>query len=309
MFRKIAPLLSATFLLVAACATEADDASREVRTDEESREAPGEAAVSALRAAPDAVTEAGTAGFEMVMEGTVQGQSFEFTATGAVDGAAEQMSMEMDIGAMLEEMAEAEGEPLPPGFSDPWLMVADGSTMYMQAPIFEMLGVDGWISMTPEDLGSSSEAMGLGPGAYDFTQTLDVLRGVTGEPELVGREEVRGVPTRHFEASMNLAQALEDAPADQREQLETAFEQLGGGDDLGDVDIPVDVWIDGDDLPRRLRMDMGSMFAAAGMGGGDMTMTMEMFDYGEPVEIEVPSPDEVTPYSEALGGFGAADGS
>jgi hypothetical protein len=213
--------------------------------------------------------------------------------------------MEMDLGEMLEEMAAAEGQSLPPGFSDPWLMVGDGSTMYLRAPIFEMIGVDGWISMTPEDLGSSAEAMGLGAGAYDFTRTLDLLRGVTGEPEVVGREEVRGVRTRHYEATMNLGRALEEAPAEQREQLEVAFEQLGGGDDLDDVDIEVDVWIDRDELPRRLAMDMGSMFDAAGLGGGEMRMTLEMFDWGDPVDIEVPPAGEVTPFSEALGGLGA----
>ncbi len=301
MIRKIALVVSAPLLLVAACAKESDESGVEVKT--------GDAAVSALRAAPDAVAEAGTAAFEMVMEGSTQGESFEFTATGVVDGAAEQMSMEMDMGAMIEELAAAQGESVPPGFSGPWLMVADGSTMYMKVPFLEMLGVDGWVSMTPEDMGTSAEAMGLGAGAYDFTQTLESLRGVTGEPDALGEEEVRGVETTHYRATMNLAQALEDAPAAQREQLETAFEQLGGGEELADVDVPVDVWIDGDDLPRRLRLDMGSMFAAAGVGSGDMTMTMEMFDYGEPVEIDVPAAAEVTPFSEALGGLGSSTGS
>ena len=301
MFRKIALVLSAPLLLVTACAKEGEEGSVEVKT--------GDAAVSALRAAPDAVADAGTAAFEMVMEGSMQGQSFEFSATGAVDAAAEQMTMEMDIGRMIEELAEAEGQPVPPGFSDPWQVVADGEAMYMQAPFFEMLGVEGWISMTPEDMGTSAEAMGLGAGAYDFTQTLESLRGVTGEPEAVGQEDVRGVETTHYEATMNLAEALDQAPAEQREQLEAAFEQLGGGKELADVELPVDVWIDADNLPRRLRMDMGAMFAAAGTGDGEMSMTMEMFDYGEPVEIDVPSAEEVTPFKEALGGFGGGTGS
>ena len=33
-------------------------------------------------------------------------------------------------------------------------------------------------------------------------------------------------------------------------------------------------------------------------------MTMELFDYGEPVDIVIPSADEVTPFSEVMGGFG-----
>jgi hypothetical protein len=297
MFQKVALVLAAPLLLVAACADEADQEGLQVKT--------GGAAVSALRAAPDAVAEAGTARVEVVMDMTMMGDSFEITATGAIDAAAEQMRMEMDMGALFDQLAESTGEAVPPGLAGPMEMVADGSTLYMRAPMFSMMGVDGWISMSPEDLGTTAEGLGLGAGAYDFTQTLESLRGVDGEPEVVGQEEVRGVETTHYRATMDLAQALEEAPAEQREQLEAAFEQLGGGKDLGDVDVPVDVWIDADDLPRRMRMDMGSLFAAAGMAGGEATMTMDLFDYGEPADIQVPSPGEVTPIDEA---FGALDG-
>ena len=310
MLRKTALLLSALLFFATACAEESDDAGLDVEAGEARSEEEVDAdPVRALRAAPDAVTEAGTAAFEMVMEGSMQGQAFEFTATGVVDGTAEQMSMEMDLSEMMESLAEAEGQQLPPSFSEPWRMVADGDTMYVQAPMFEMLGIEGWISMTPEDMGTSADAMGLGAGAYDFTQTLESLRGVTGDPERVGEDEVRGVEATHYEATMNLGEALEQAPEEQREQLEAAFDQLGGGEELDEVDIPVDVWIDDDDLPRRLQMDMGSMFAAAGMASGEMTMTIEMFDYGEPVDIVVPSPDEVTSFAEALGGRAGVGGS
>ncbi len=292
MFRKVALVLAAPLLVVTACAQEGDgEAAVEVKT--------GAAAVSALRAAPDAVAEAGAAQFEMVIAGLMRGESFEITATGGIDGEAEQMEMAMDMGAMLEQLAEAEGETLPAGLSEPWQVVADGSTMYMRAPVFEMMGIDGWISLTPEDLGTSSEGMGLGAGAYDFTKTLDSLRGVTGEPDVVGEEEVRGVATTHYRATMDLAEALEQAPDDQREQVEAALEQLGDGEGLSDVEVPVDIWIDADDLPRRMRMDMGSFLGAAGMSGGEMTMTMELFAYGEAVDIEVPSADDVTSLSEA----------
>jgi hypothetical protein len=301
MFRRAAGLLAAPLLLITACANEADEGAIEVRT--------GAEAVSALRSAPDAVTDAGTARVELVMEMSFDGHSTELTATGAVDRAAQQMSVEMDMGAVLREAAAADGEELPAGFDGPWEMVADGSTMYVRAPVFELLGASGWLSLDPEDLGTTAEAMGLGAGSFDFTQTLESLRGVVGEPEVVGEEDVRGVPTTHYHASMDLSEALDHAPAAQREELEAAFEQLASSDGLDDADVPVDIWIDEDDLPRRMRMEMDSMFAALGMGDGSMTMTMEWFDFGEAVDITVPSADEVTPMTEALGGLGAGLGS
>ncbi len=301
MSRKLALVLSAPLLLTAACADEADEGSLEVRT--------GEAAVSALRAAPDAVADAGTAQVEVVMAMTMMGEDVEITAAGSVDRAAQQMAMEMDMGALFDQIAESTGEDLPEGLGGAFQMVADGATFYMRAPMFEMMGVDGWISMTPEDLGSTAQGLGFGPGAYDFSQTLETLRGVDGDPDVIGEEDVRGVATTHYRASMNLARALEEVPADQRDQVEAAFEQLGGGDDLDEVDIPVDVWVDADDLPRRMRIDMGSLLGAPGMGEGGATMTMEMFGYGEPVDIDVPSADEVVPIEEALSGLGAGFGS
>ena len=301
MFRKVLAAAGVSLLLVAACADEGEPGALEVKT--------GAAAVSALQGAPDAVAAAGTARFEMVMDMTLEGESAEMVATGAIDRAAEQMQMELDMGSMFEALAAAEGEPLPPGFSEPWEMVADGSTFYLRAPIFELAGVDGWLSMTPEDLGTSAGAMGFGGGAYDFTQTLEALRGAAGEPEVVGEEDVRGVATTRYRLDLDLAEAIASAPEEQREQLEAAFEQMGGSADLAAGVIPVEAWVDEDDLPRRIRMDMTSMLRTMGQGEGSVTMTMDFFDFGDDVAIEVPSADEVTSFREAMGGFGSTLGS
>jgi len=299
MLRKLAAL--AVVPLVAACATEATDAALEVKT--------GDAAVSALRAVPDAVTDAGTARAEMVVAMSVEGEAMEMVARGAIDRAARQMHVELDMGALFGQIAGASDDPLPAGVDEPWEMVADGSTFYMRAPVFEMFGVSGWLSMTPEDLGTMGNQLGFGIGSFDLSQTLDALRGVTGDPEVVGKEEVRGVATTHYRASVDLAEALEQAPAEQRERLEAAFEQLDATGGLGEAEVPVDVWIDDDDLPRRMQLEMSSMFAALGLGDASLTMTMDWFDYGEPVTIEIPSADEVTPVDEALGGLGTGFGS
>ena len=64
---------------------------------------------SALQAAPDAVADAGTGRFEMVMEMTVMGEPLELVATGAYDADAQQMSMSMDMGAMFEQLAGRHG--------------------------------------------------------------------------------------------------------------------------------------------------------------------------------------------------------
>jgi hypothetical protein len=52
-------------------------------------------------------------------------------------------------------------------------------------------------------------------------------------------------------------------------------------------------------------VDLGAVAATAMGAGGTATMTMELFDYGQDVQIDVPDASETTPISDVLGAFGA----
>ena len=223
------------------------------------------------------------------MEVSLEGETFEVVGTGAYDADNQRMTMEMDLGSALGGLGAA-GEGAP---DEPMQMVVDGSTVYLRAPLFELLGgEDTWLSLSAEDLGGTASDLGLGSGSYDPSKILDSLRGVTGEPEAVGTESVRGVETTRYTADLDLAEAVDAAPEDQREMIEAQLDQLG------ETSISVDVWVDDDGLVRRMQLDMG------GMLGGTATLTIELFDYGQPVDIEVPSPDDVRSLTDGLGIFG-----
>ncbi len=66
--------------------------------------------------------------------------------------------------------------------------------------------------------------------------------------------------------------------------------------------------MDADGLPRRFSLTFDDLAAEQLSEDGTMAMTMEFFDYGEPVSIDVPSPDEVTPFSDVMGGLGGLGG-
>jgi hypothetical protein len=290
VFRKLTPALLAPLLLVAACATESEEGTVVLQTG---------AAVDALRAAPEAVTEAGTAAFEMTMTMSAAGERYELTATGAADAAAGQVEMEMDLGSMLSGLAEASGETIPQGLDEPIRFVIDGTTVYLRMPILDVLtGSSNWLSASPEDLGQDAGSLGLGAGAFDPAALLDVLRGVADDVTEAGTDTVRGVATTKYTATISLADALAQAPADQRERLQAQLDQLGT-----DASMPVTVWVDEDGLPRRMTMDLTGL---AGPGtdaeGAAVAITIEYFDYGEPVDIQIPPADEVTPFGEVLGG-------
>jgi hypothetical protein len=297
MFRKLVLALAAPLLLIAGCASESDGGGLEVQT--------GAAAVAELRGAPDAASEAGTAAFEMVMTMTglpgLGEDAVELTATGSFDADAQQMAMEMDLGAMFEGLAEATGETVPPEMAQPVRFVADGTTFYLRIPILDALtGSSGWLSMSADDLGQSAGSLGLGAGAFDPSKMLEVLRGTSDDVQPDGQEDVRGVATTKYTATVNMADALESVPADQRDELEAQLDQLGAGD----ADIPIEIWVDADGLPRRFSLTFGDLAAEQLSDDGTMAMTMEFFDYGEPVSIELPSPDDVTPFRDVMGGLG-----
>jgi hypothetical protein len=290
MHRTLISSLLVPLLLTAACASAADDASVEAGA--------GPDAVATLHAVPDAAVDAGTGAFEMVLDVDIGGQSFAMQGSGAYDRGSDRLRMEMDLGALFEDLAIVSDGHLPAGFDEPVQVVADGSTMYLRAPLFDLIG-GGWVSVAATDLGATGSG---GLGSYDPVQILEALRGVAGEPEVVGTEPVRGVETTRYSATADVARALEAVPEEQRARLEAQLDQLG------DTTIPIDVWVDGDGLPRRVRVDMAASYAAMGLDDASAVLTVELFDYGTPVVIDVPAADEVTPLGDDIGGLGAVAG-
>jgi hypothetical protein len=290
MYRKLAVALVAPLVLSAgACAKQSDETT--VLT--------GANAVAALRAAPDAAAEAGSGRFEMAISFAGPDGSFDIVATGGYSG--DQMTMEMDLGSAIAGLADASDESVPAGLDEPMQIVIDGTTAYLRIPMIqELTGSSGWLTATPEDLGAAGGSFGIGSGTSDPAQMLEALRGVAGDIEEKGPDTIRGVPTTRFGATIDLAKALAEAPPDQRKMLETQLK----GIDASLARVPVDVWVDGDNLARRMVLDLGDVAAQAMGAGATATMTIDFFDYGEPVEVVVPDPSETTPFSEVFGGLG-----
>ena len=289
MFRQLIPALAAPLLLASACAKEASIDS--IRVEAASP-------IEALRAAPDRAHDASTARVEMTFTIGDAEREVSFGGEGSYDAAAGRMSLTFDLGGMSDALAQT-GEVLPSGFDEPLEIVVDGDATYLRVPMLEGLtGATGWLSLSVDDLSQAGGTLGLPGGSTDPLQILEALRGV-GNVEEVGSEDVRGVPTTRYEATIDLATALAQAPAEQRDHLEA---QLGELDATLD-ELPVSTWIDADGLVRRLQIALGAGTIGA---AGPVTMVVELFDYGEPVDIVVPAPEDVTPFGDVLGSFSGA---
>ena len=181
-------------------------------------------------------------------------------------------------------------------------MVFAGTTYFMQSDLFgaELPDDAEWVSFDLSEVteGSGIDLGGLASqGANDPTNALDALEGVSRRTVVeVGDEEVRGVSTTHYTATIDMEEAYQ-AAQDAAEEAgtdgpiidEEQFDEFVAA--YGDAPVETDIWIDDDGLVRRQTMVIEVM-------GQDMTQTMEFFDYGEPVEVDIPADDESVDISD-----------
>jgi hypothetical protein len=294
MLRKLtvalgAPLLALTSVAVGACAKEAKLEAVDP--------------IAAVQAVPDATDDAGSGRFEMTVAIESPDGTFDITATGGFAG--HRMAMAMDLGdALTGLLGGAGGGSLPAGFDEPMQVVVDGTTAYVRLPMLEgLLGTSGWLAATPEDLDTVG-ALGFGAGTSDPSQLLQALRGMADDVEEVGHEQIRGEDTTRYRGTLDLSKALDQVPEDRRAALEQQLE----GFDTELADVPAEVWVDEDGLARRLRLDFADLATQQVGSATSATLTLELFDYGDDVTVDVPPADETTPIGDVLGGLGGFGG-
>ena len=167
-------------------------------------------------------------------------------------------------------------------------IIQDGLVLYTRDSSKE-----GW---TKEEV-ASSELNTFGGGQMRPEELLDYVSGIDSGVEIVGEEEIDGERVTHYVADVDLEKVLEDVSAEEREAFstwDTSFE-------------PVHTWIDDRGRVRRMSFVLG--MAAENDGRPfDMAMSFDvsLFDFGEPVDIEVPDESEVVEGSSS-DGFGISE--
>jgi hypothetical protein len=252
-----------------------------------------------LALAAETTADAGSARFEMEIEVAAQGQTFAATAAGAVDNATQRLAMSMD----LSSLGQAFGAPAGSSAGDLSMdMILDGTVAYMRFPLLTRLVANGkpWLKLDLVELAKRGD-FDLGQlqslSDNDPRRTLDYLRAVAGEIRTVGSETVRGVPTTHYRAAVNLREYPELVPGDQREAVQQAVDRIIAQTGIGAV--PVEVWVDDEQRVRRMAIEL-----AAGSGAVPVAskVTMELFDYGVPVVVTAPPEAEVADLAALLPG-------
>ncbi len=156
-------------------------------------------------------------------------------------------------------------------------VVADGTDVYLRSPGNPLVDDDTtWLKVEAGGVvDDPQQAIGLITGT-DPGQVLDAFAQAE-DVEDRGEEDVRGTTTVHYETSLPAGAVLDQFGGSQRATIESMQEQGY------DVRINVGVWLDEDNRPRRIR----SVTVVEGIL--EARLTMELFDFGGDVDVEVPA--------------------
>jgi hypothetical protein len=259
-----------------------------------------------LASAAQRTTDRQTGRMELTMSMTVAGRDVTFMADGAYDTVAQRMQMNLDMASLLAQLGGSSSDAgmLRSIVGDSIEMRFVEDVMYLKIPFLSQISGGNhteWVSLRMDSAGSNP----FGPvGGADPAAFLDYLRGAGAEVNEIGHEEVRGVDTTHLSTTITLRKAVDSAPEAERARIEEAVAKLGASaDELLDTPIPVDVFIDGDGLVRRLHLVISMPVGAQPLDGD---IQMDFFDFGTAVSVDAPPADQVTDISSQLSKLGGA---
>ena len=162
--------------------------------------------------------------------------------------------------------------------------------IYMKSPVFSSALPAGkaWLHI---DLAKTGKQLGIGDptqfGSSDPNQSVQALRAVSSRVERVGTETVRGVPTTHYRAEVELRKLPAVTPPARRAEARQSVARLIKL--IGTDSYPVEAWVDRHRLVRRMRLEMTMKVQGRSI---TQDMTFEFFDFGPKHRIEPPPADQ-----------------
>lgn len=256
----------------------------------------------------DATAQAESARFELGVELTVPGvdDPIGFAASGGFADRGERASLAIDLGDFVRALESAfagmggqSSGDLPDPDELALEVVLDRDVVYLNAPFLAGELPDGktWVRVSLEDVArlqgtELGELQSFVEGG-DPRELLDALKAVSGELDRVGVEDVRGVETTHYRATIDWADYAnavggEQAPAELLEQVRAM---------VGLDSIPVDVWVDADGYLRRFELSVGAT-PPGQTERFEASIDLELFDYGSEVAVEPPAAEDVVDMTE-----------
>jgi hypothetical protein len=128
---------------------------------------------------------------------------------------------------------------------------------------------------------------------------LDYLRGASNDITRVGTEDVRGTQTTHYRVVVDLNKAADLSPT-AKDAIKSTITLLGSSKQ------PLDLWVDDQGRVRQMKytVDLSKSKVSTSTPDvpGSVTFTLNLFDFGVPVQATLPPADQVVDLSALTGG-------
>lgn len=231
-------------------------------------------------------TQTQTAKFTMDLN--MAGQKISTKGDLLFDGKTTNMSMTMDM----------MGQPME-------IRVVD-KVMYMKMPGMASGGKP-WVAIEPGGSDPVSQQMGQQLEQMDQADPRKMLDYIKSAGTMKSSEETSlgGQPATHYVFDLDFAKIASRVsggagmPEEQIKQLADKVKSL-----------PLELWINADQLPAQVVLNMTPMLEAMGMPGGkDATMTLKYTDWGADLKVEAPPAGQIGEMPSTAGtGTGAGAG-
>ena len=216
------------------------------------------------------LTELDAAGFyPAVMDAMREAETFNFQTVSGSGGQSQTMEGQARFGDDGVEMkASSTG-------AQAMEMILLDQAMYLKSP--DLGTGDKWLKVDLSDPNSLFGMIGKATDPEVMFKAMEAPKKL----ELVGTEEVDGVETNHYRITMDPAKYI------------AAMEFPPAMADMMPEELVTEMWVDGDDLPRKFSQ---TLEVPAVAGGKPTSTTSEgtYSDFGTDVEIEAPPADQVT---------------
>lgn len=190
--------------------------------------------------------------------------------------------------------------------------ILSGTTIYIKLPgalAGRIPGASGkpWFKLDLVKAGAASGIPGIGsllnnPTSTDPSQLLQYLRATSGSVTSLGTTQVNGITTTGYRAEVNLDKVPDALPAADQAQAKQAI--AGIEKSTGLHQIPVEVWIDGQNLVRRMQVSFNASLPTG--QNLDIRINADILHYGPQPPPVLPPADQVTDLTSLIGQSGAS---
>jgi hypothetical protein len=188
--------------------------------------------------------------------------------------------------------------------------IIDGLDIYIKFPpvLSRSMGLHGkpWAKLNLASAASAAGIPGLStlvsnPTSSNPSQLLRYLRATSGGVTTIGKESVDGFQTTHYRAQIQLDRVPDVFPPASQAQVRQTISAL---EQLAHIHaLPVDVWIDGQHLVRRMRFTFNENVSGQTLS---TAMRIDIPQYGAQPRAQVPLASQVTGLTSRLGAGGAS---